>query len=79
MITDTGYHIPNGVRLLANVWAISRDPGIWTNPVEFQPERFMSGSKYEHIDVKGTDFEVISFGAGQRICPGMSMGIGWCS
>ncbi|XP_031482808.1 uncharacterized protein LOC116252586 [Nymphaea colorata] len=54
----TGYHIPNGVRLLVNVWATSRDPSIWTNPLEFQPERFMSGSKYEHIDVKGTDLKL---------------------
>ncbi|XP_031489382.1 flavonoid 3'-monooxygenase-like [Nymphaea colorata] len=70
-----GYHIPKGARLLVNVWAISRDPSIWTDPLEFQPERFMPGSKYEHIDVRGNDFEVIPFGAGRRICPGMSMGI----
>ncbi|KAF3776948.1 Cytochrome P450 [Nymphaea thermarum] len=71
----TGYHIPKGARLLVNVWAISRDPSIWTDPLEFQPDRFMPGSKYEHIDVRGNDFEVIPFGAGRRICPGMSMGI----
>ncbi|XP_031490188.1 flavonoid 3'-monooxygenase CYP75B137-like [Nymphaea colorata] len=70
-----GYHIPKGAHLLINVWAISRDPSIWTYPLEFQPERFMPGSKYEHIDVRGNDFEVIPFGAGRRICPGMSMGI----
>ncbi|XP_031490189.1 flavonoid 3'-monooxygenase CYP75B137-like [Nymphaea colorata] len=70
-----GYHIPKGARLLVNVWAISRDPSIWTDPLEFQPERFMPGSKYEHIDVRGNDFEVIPFGAGRRICPGVSMGI----
>ncbi|KAF3774575.1 Flavonoid 3'-monooxygenase [Nymphaea thermarum] len=70
-----GYHIPKGTRLLVNVWSISRDPSIWTDPLEFQPERFMPGSKYDHIDVRGNDFEVIPFGAGRRICPGMSMGI----
>ncbi|XP_031490510.1 flavonoid 3'-monooxygenase-like [Nymphaea colorata] len=70
-----GYHIPKGAHLLVNVWAISRDPSIWTDPLKFQPERFLPGSKYEHIDVRGNDFEVIPFGAGRRICPGMSMGI----
>ncbi|KAF3776672.1 Flavonoid 3'-monooxygenase [Nymphaea thermarum] len=70
-----GYHIPKDTRLLVNVWAISRDPSIWTDPLEFQPERFMPGSKYENIDVRGNDFEVIPFGAGRRICAGMSMGI----
>ncbi|KAF3776951.1 Flavonoid 3'-monooxygenase [Nymphaea thermarum] len=70
-----GYHIPKGAHLLVNVWAISRDSSIWTDPLQFQPERFMPGSKYEHIDVRGNDFEVIPFGAGRRICPGVSMGI----
>lgn len=70
-----GYHIPEGTHLLVNVWAISRDSNIWTDPLEFQPERFLPGSKYEHIDIRGNDFEAIPFGAGRRICAGMSLGI----
>lgn len=27
------------------------------------------------VDVRGSDFQVIPFGAGRRICAGMSMGI----
>ena len=70
-----GYHIPKGSTLLVNVWAISRDPKQWTNPLEFRPERFLPGSEKAHVDIKGNDFEVIPFGAGRRICAGMSLGL----
>ncbi|WCJ35851.1 Cytochrome P450 superfamily protein [Euphorbia peplus] len=79
MATDTceinGYHIPKGATLLVNVWAIARDPEVWNEPLEFRPERFMAGGERPNADVKGTDFEVIPFGAGRRICAGMSLGL----
>ncbi|CAJ2639273.1 unnamed protein product [Trifolium pratense] len=70
-----GYHIPKGSTLLVNVWAIARDPKEWTNPLEFKPERFLPGGEKCDVDVKGNSFEVIPFGAGRRICVGMSLGI----
>lgn len=70
-----GYYIPKGATLLVNVWAISRDPAVWHDPLEFHPARFLPGGGYEHMDVKGNDFEIIPFGAGRRICAGMSLGI----
>lgn len=70
-----GYHIPKGATLLVNVWAIGRDPKEWSNPLEFKPERFLPGGEKADVDVKGTDFEVIPFGAGRRICAGMNLGI----
>ncbi|KAK2411413.1 flavonoid 3'-monooxygenase [Trifolium repens] len=69
------YHIPKGATLLVNVWAISRDPKEWTNPLEFNPERFLPGGEKFDVDIKGNDFEVIPFGAGRRICAGMSLGL----
>ncbi|GLJ52564.1 hypothetical protein SUGI_1118640 [Cryptomeria japonica] len=66
-----GYYIPKGTRLTLNIWGIGRDPKIWDNPLEFNPDRFV-GSK---IDPRGSDFQLIPFGAGRRICAGTRMGI----
>nr|BAH22519.1 flavonoid 3' hydroxylase [Tricyrtis hirta] len=70
-----GYYIPKNATLLVNVWAIARDPAVWSDPLEFKPERFMPGGEKANVDVKGNDFEVIPFGAGRRICAGMSLGL----
>nr|BAJ16330.1 flavonoid 3'-hydroxylase [Antirrhinum kelloggii] len=70
-----GYFIPKGSTLLVNVWAIARDPNAWDEPLEFRPERFLKGGERPNVDVRGNDFQVIPFGAGRRICAGMSLGI----
>ncbi|XP_061370789.1 flavonoid 3',5'-hydroxylase 2-like [Gastrolobium bilobum] len=69
-----GYYIPKNTNLIVNIWAIGRDPDVWENPLEFNPERFLSG-KNARIDPLGNDFELIPFGAGRRICAGTRMGI----
>ncbi|OWM65238.1 flavonoid 3'-monooxygenase [Punica granatum] len=70
-----GYNIPKGSTLLVNVWAIARDPDEWSDPLVFRPERFLPGGEKAGVDVRGNDFELIPFGAGRRICAGMSLGI----
>ncbi|XP_058210929.1 flavonoid 3',5'-hydroxylase 2-like [Rhododendron vialii] len=69
-----GYYVPKNTRLSVNIWAIGRDPDVWENPLEFDPERFMSG-KNAKMDPRGNDFELIPFGAGRRICAGTRMGV----
>ncbi|KAK1265210.1 Flavonoid 3'-monooxygenase [Acorus gramineus] len=69
------YFIPKGTTLLVNVWAITHDPNVWPNPLEFDPTRFMQNGPAGHMDVKGNDFELIPFGAGRRICAGMGLGL----
>lgn len=71
-----GYSIPKGTTLLVNVWAIARDPASWgPDALEFKPARFLAGGTHESVDVKGSDYELIPFGAGRRICAGLSWGL----
>ncbi|CAI0439178.1 unnamed protein product [Linum tenue] len=65
------YDVPINTSVIVNVWAINRDPRYWKEADRFIPERFMDCS----IDHKGTDFHYIPFGAGRRMCPGVSFGM----
>ncbi|XP_075504614.1 cytochrome P450 71AU50-like [Primulina tabacum] len=66
-----GFDIPKQSRILVNVWAIGRDPNVWTDPEKFMPERFHG----DNIDFQGHDFMLIPFGSGRRGCPGLQLGL----
>ncbi|GKV04747.1 hypothetical protein SLEP1_g16861 [Rubroshorea leprosula] len=68
-----GYHVPKGTQLLFNGFKIQRDARVWPDPDEFQPERFLTTHK--DVDVRGLSFELIPFGSGRRICPGVSFAL----
>ncbi|XP_052109450.1 cytochrome P450 CYP82D47 isoform X1 [Arachis duranensis] len=68
-----GYYIKAGTRMFLNLWKLHRDPRVWSDPMEFKPERFLSAHK--DVDVKGQHFELLPFGGGRRVCPGASFGL----
>ncbi|CAL5442247.1 unnamed protein product [Camellia sinensis] len=64
-----GFTVPKGTQVLVNAWGIGRDRSTWESSNLFMPERIL-GSR---VDVRGQDFELIPFGAGRRICPGLPL------
>lgn len=70
-----GYWIPAKTRVLVNAWALGRDPRYWDDATEFKPERFAAGGRSCGMDLKGTNLELIPFGAGRRMCPGSTFGM----
>ncbi|XP_038070165.1 cytochrome P450 2J6-like [Patiria miniata] len=66
--TISGYNIPKGTFVLANLWHSHFDPSVWAEPREFRPERFLDeDGKLRHRD------EFIPFGNGRRVCLGENL------
>ncbi|KAD4384220.1 hypothetical protein E3N88_24388 [Mikania micrantha] len=70
-----GHTIPKGSIVLLNAWAIHRDPNYWDNPLEFNPDRFLT---YQ-LDMKKWDYKgnatmnYFPFGSGRRLCAGLPL------
>lgn len=70
---SNGYHVAAGTSLMLNIWKIQCDERVWSDPNEFQPERFLTSHK--DTDVWGLNFEMIPFGSRRRSCPGVSLAL----
>nr|AEQ39026.1 isoflavone synthase [Caragana arborescens] len=71
-----GFVIPEGALILFNVWAVGRDPKYWERPSEFRPERFLQNAgegEVGSIDLRGQHFQLLPFGSGRRMCPGVNL------
>ncbi|KAJ5115932.1 cytochrome P450 [Penicillium angulare] len=55
-----GKKVPIGTTIFLNAWACNMDPTLWSNPDEFQPERWL-----EH-----PNNPLFTFGIGYRMCAG---------
>ncbi|KIO27614.1 hypothetical protein M407DRAFT_72949 [Tulasnella calospora MUT 4182] len=61
-----GYFIPKGTTIIANAWGFSRNEKHYTNPSNFDPERYLK----QPPELDPREFV---FGYGRRICPGKDL------
>ncbi|TQD82716.1 hypothetical protein C1H46_031751 [Malus baccata] len=66
-----GYNIPAKTQVFVSAYSVQRDPKVWDKPDEFYPERFEEKS----VGFVGQEFELIPFGAGRRVCPGLGFAV----
>ncbi|VAH40183.1 unnamed protein product [Triticum turgidum subsp. durum] len=69
--TIAGHIIPKDSHILLSRLGLGRNPKIWTEPLEFQPERHLNTMNVLLTDL-GLRF--ISFSSGRRGCPVISLG-----
>lgn len=70
-----GYHIAKDTFVMVNMYSISRDETIWTEPEAFRPERFLIAGKTEKgqsaiFTVDRSPASGFLFGIGKRKCVG---------
>lgn len=66
-----GSIVPAGTTAMVNMWAIARDPAVWSDPLRFDPDRFVG--PVAEFSVMGSDLRLAPFGAGRRGCPGKGL------
>eukprot|EP00262_Sarcandra_glabra_P006410 TRINITY_DN18690_c0_g1_i1.p1 TRINITY_DN18690_c0_g1~~TRINITY_DN18690_c0_g1_i1.p1 ORF type:complete len:528 (-),score=31.20 TRINITY_DN18690_c0_g1_i1:429-2012(-) len=78
-ISDTtidGRHVPAGTTAMVNMWAITRDPHVWHEPLTFLPDRFLTKDAADvEFSILGSDLRLAPFGSGRRSCPGKTLGL----
>ena len=66
-----GFDIPKDTIVLVNIWAIHRNPEVWSDPHSFKPDRFLveDGS----LGHKPTSY--MPFSMGRRVCLGRTLAL----
>jgi 3-hydroxyphenylacetate 6-hydroxylase len=59
-----GMIIPEGSTVFLNAWACNMDPDVYTNPENFEPERFLENN----------ELPIFTYGVGTRMCAGYVLG-----
>ncbi|KAF9070699.1 cytochrome P450 [Rhodocollybia butyracea] len=65
-----GYHIPKGCIVVPNIWAMNRDPNVYSEPDKFIPEPFLDSPDGPFTSINN----IYTFGFGRRVCVGRYMG-----
>lgn len=68
-ITLGGFDIPKGYQILVNLYAIAKDPAVWSDPEKWDPERVLGDDR---VDMGFKNFNLMPFGAGKRMCAGIT-------
>ncbi|RDH77324.1 cytochrome P450 [Mycolicibacterium moriokaense] len=64
-IAVDGYRVQAGTLVLVGIYAVHRDPALWPNPLEFDPDRFSAEAAKE----RGR-WQFVPFAGGARSCIG---------
>ncbi|KAL8026249.1 hypothetical protein ABFS82_14G015400 [Erythranthe guttata] len=68
-----GYFIPRGSHVLLSRPGLGRNPRVWENPLEYNPERHMVVESAQ-VELVDHDLRMLSFSTGRRGCPGVTLG-----
>ena len=68
--TYKGIKFPKGIGVNIPTYALHRDPDLWDNPLEFNPDNFSPEAKE-----KRDPFAFLPFGVGPRQCIGMRLAL----
>ncbi|CAA7028075.1 unnamed protein product [Microthlaspi erraticum] len=69
-----GFNIPKSTLLVLNTYVVMRDPNVWEDPEEFNPERFLGGSSRSgQVEDEVRELKYLPFGGGRRACPGSNL------
>ncbi|XP_070391182.1 cytochrome P450 2A12-like isoform X1 [Dermacentor albipictus] len=67
-----GYYVTAGTMVVANLWSLHNDPVHWSEPLKYDPTRFLNADGTE-VEEKPAAF--LPFGAGRRQCPGETLAL----
>lgn len=65
LIIENRYKIPKGTNVFVHIYMLHRDPKVYPNPEQYNPDRFMDGNSDGR-----NPFSFIPFSAGPRNCIG---------
>ena len=68
------YFIPKGSHVLLSRLGLGRNPRIWEEPLNFNPEQHLNASTVQVVELNEPNLRFISFSARRRGCTGMAFG-----